>query len=98
MVGCRVDQGLFPSLLPALAIGFRFCFFFLFFFVFFLCVCVCVRRLPFILNYKHYIPFFYRYLTVFLGLPYWDAYIKANSAEMGGRPLKRGHPDPYLQC
>ena len=43
--------------------------------------------------------FFYRYLAVFfLDLPCWDAYIKANSAEMVGRLLKRGHPDPYLQC
>ena len=88
MVGCRVDRGLFPSLLSALAVGFRFSFF--------LCVCVCVcvcvyvQRLSFIVNYKHYIHFFYRYLAVFfLDLPCWDAYVKANSAEMVGRPLKR---------
>ena len=82
MVGCRVDRGLFPSLRSALAVGFRFSF----------CVCMCVyvQRLSFFVNYKHYIHFFYRYLAVFfLDLPCWDAYVKANSAEMVGRPLKR---------
>ena len=59
-------------------------------FILFVCVCVYVQRLSFIVNYKHYIHFFYRYLAVFfLDLPCWDAYVKANSAEMVGRPLKR---------
>ena len=91
MVGCRVDRGLFPSLLSALAVGFRFSF----------CVrmCVYVQRLSFIVNYKHYIHFFYRYLAAFFSWIYHVGMhmLKQTVQKWSDVPLK-GAPDPYLQC